>query len=88
MMRALSRRLLMAVAILGCARITSAQTADEIIEKYPTAIGGRAALAKITSRSTTGAMTLSTPTGTGAIDILKHNVKMDEALFSRPATEK
>jgi len=45
------------------ARIASAQTADDVLEKYLTAMGGRAALGKLTSRSTTGTMTVSTPAG-------------------------
>ena len=105
-MRPLSRRLLVPVMILGCARIASAQTADAVVEKYLAALGGRAALAKVTSRSTTGTMTLSTPTGTvsGTIEVLNEQpnksrtlikldlsslgIKIDEALFSRPASEK
>jgi zinc protease len=60
-----------AALILTCGRVTAAQTADEVVEKYLAAIGGRAALAKITSRATTGTMTLSLPTGpvTGSIEI-------------------
>ena len=45
-MRTLSRRLVLAMLVLGCAQTTVAQTADEVIEKYLTAIGGRATLAK------------------------------------------
>jgi outer membrane lipoprotein-sorting protein len=41
----------------------SAQTADEIVEKHLTAIGGRAALAKLTTRKGTGTITISTPNG-------------------------
>lgn len=41
----------------------SAQTADEVIERSITALGGRAAHAKIKSRVTTGAITFSTPGG-------------------------
>jgi len=50
----------------------SAQTADEIVEKTLTALGGRAALGKLTSRSTTGTITVSTPGGdvSGTIEIL------------------
>lgn len=50
----------------------SAQTADEIVEKTVTALGGRAALAKIDSRLTTGTMSVSTPGGdvSGTIEIL------------------
>jgi outer membrane lipoprotein-sorting protein len=40
-----------------------AQTADEIIEKHLAALGGRAALAKITSRRATGTVTVTTPGG-------------------------
>lgn len=71
-MRTVSSRLLAAVVILSCGRIASAQTADEVIEKYLTAIGGRAALGKLTSRSTIGTMTLSTPAGdvSGPIETL------------------
>jgi len=49
----------------------SAQTADEVIEKYLTAIGGRPALGKLTSRTMTGTITLTTPGGevSGPIEI-------------------
>lgn len=48
-----------------------AQTADEVIEKHLDAIGGRATLSKMTSRTMTGTITLSTPAGevTGNIQI-------------------
>jgi len=48
-----------------------AQTADEIIEKHLTAIGGRENLAKLTSRVMTGAITLATPAGdiTGTVEV-------------------
>jgi outer membrane lipoprotein-sorting protein len=62
-MKAVSTRLLLAALVLSWGRTASAQTADEIIEKYLTAMGGRAALEKLTSRSTIGTMTLSTPAG-------------------------
>jgi outer membrane lipoprotein-sorting protein len=41
----------------------SAQTVDEIIEKVIAAGGGREALAKVTSRATTGTITVTTPGG-------------------------
>jgi hypothetical protein len=70
-MRIPVRRLIAAALILGWAHGASAQTADDIIEKYLTAIGGRAALAKLTSRSMTGTITLSTPGGdvSGPVEI-------------------
>jgi outer membrane lipoprotein-sorting protein len=71
-MTAVSKRVLLAILVLCWAHPASAQTADEIVEKYLAAIGGRAALGKLTSRSTSGNMTLSTPAGdvSGTIDIL------------------
>jgi outer membrane lipoprotein-sorting protein len=71
-MKIVARRLFVAAMILGCARVASAQTADEVIEKYLTALGGRAALAKLTSRSMVGTMTLTTPGGDvpGTIEVL------------------
>lgn len=49
-----------------------AQTADEVIERSVTALGGRAAHAKVTSRQMTGTITLATPAGEigGSIEIL------------------
>jgi hypothetical protein len=49
-----------------------AQTADEVIEKSLAAMGGRAALAKVKSRSTVGTIVLSTPAGeiNGTIEVL------------------
>jgi len=48
----------MALAAL-CAVQAQAQTADEVVEKYLTAIGGRAALAKLESRISTGSIAVS-----------------------------
>lgn len=49
----------------------SAQTADEIVEKTLTALGGRDALGKLTSRATSGTITVSTPGGdvSGKIEV-------------------
>ena len=70
-MRTVSRRLFAAILVLAAARSASAQTADEIIEKALSAVGGRAALAKLTSRSMTGTITLTTPGGdvSGPVEI-------------------
>lgn len=65
-------RLLMAVVLmLSGARAAAAQTADEIVEKHIAALGGRAALAKLTSRTITGTITVSTPAGefSGPIEV-------------------
>lgn len=61
-MKRLSRLLLAAMA-LGWTHIAAAQTADDVVEKYLAAIGGRQALAKLTSRTMIGTITLATPQG-------------------------
>src|SRR5262245_18771670 len=62
----------LALLFLLPARIASAQTAEEIIEKSITALGGRAAHAKLKSRSTTGTIVFATPAGeiSGTIEVL------------------
>jgi hypothetical protein len=62
-MRILAQRFATAVIVLAGAHVSSAQTADEIIEKSIAAMGGRAAMEKITSRSMTGEISLTTPAG-------------------------
>jgi len=61
------------VAVLTVCRASAAysQTVDEIIDKYLAATGGRAALAKLTSRVVTGTISLSTPAGelSGTIEV-------------------
>lgn len=71
-MRVISRRLAMALFLLAWAHVAWAQTADEVVERALTAMGGRAALGKLKSRSTTGTITLSTPAGdiSGSVEIL------------------
>ena len=71
-MRTASRVLAVTTLLLGCAPAASAQTADEVIEKYLSAVGGRAALSKLTSRSMAGTITVATPVGefTGPIEIV------------------
>jgi hypothetical protein len=62
-MRTVTRVLIMAVMAASFVQTASAQTADEIIEKYLSALGGRAALSKIKSRHVTGTATFSSPAG-------------------------
>jgi hypothetical protein len=59
-MRPVSTALVVVTLLLGGVRVAWAQTADDIVEKHLTAIGGRAALSKLKSRTTTGTITLST----------------------------
>jgi outer membrane lipoprotein-sorting protein len=54
--------LLLIPALTGVAS-GQALTADQIIEKHLTALGGREALGKITSRRATGTVSVSTPMG-------------------------
>jgi len=55
--------LLSLVLVPAAARTARAQTPDEIIEKHIAAIGGRDALSKLTSRRSTGSITLATANG-------------------------
>jgi zinc protease len=81
---------LLAVALVCSAALAHAQTADDIAEKYLTAIGGRAALEKLTSRVTTGTISVSTPGGdlTGSVEVYNKGplksrtlVKIDASQF-------
>jgi len=56
-------RFALVAVVLAWAPIVSAQTVDEVIEKSVTAMGGRAAMEKIKTRSMTGTLALSTPAG-------------------------
>jgi len=62
-MRILIQRLATVVVVLAWAHVSSAQTADEVIEKSIAAMGGRAAMEKIKTRSMTGNIALTTPAG-------------------------
>jgi hypothetical protein len=60
------------VLLASAAAAASAQTADDIVEKHLAAMGGREALGKLTSRRSTGTITVSTPNGvlSGPCEIL------------------
>jgi hypothetical protein len=62
-MNNLSVRFLWLILILQLPAIASAQNADAVIEKHLTALGGRDALGKLSSRKSTGTVTLSTAGG-------------------------
>ena len=70
-MRTLIQRLVTVVVVLSWSHLAAAQTADEIINKSITAMGGRAAMEKIKTRTMSGALTLGTPAGdiSGTIQI-------------------
>lgn len=87
-MRSTCARLLAAVAVIACARIASAQSVDDIIEKSLTAQGGRAALGKITSRSIKGNIVVTSPAGDlpGTIEILNQAPNKVRTLISLDLT--
>ncbi len=62
---------IVATVIVSRAEVAYPQTADDIVEKHLAAIGGRAALEKVTSRVTIGTISASTPGGdlTGSIEV-------------------
>lgn len=76
-------RLMIAMLVLSWAPLASAQTADEVIEKHLTAIGGRAALAKVKSRTMTGTIALNTPVGelAGPIEVMNQAPNKSRSLI-------
>jgi hypothetical protein len=62
----------LALSLLLPVQMVSAQTAEEIIDKSISALGGRAAHAKLQSRLTTGTIVFATPVGeiSGTIEVL------------------
>src|SRR6266849_2023240 len=74
----------MTALLVSRAGLARAQTADEIIEKHLTALGGRAALGKLTSRSMTGTISLSTPAGdvSGPVEILSQQPNKSRTLIT------
>jgi outer membrane lipoprotein-sorting protein len=72
--RPLPLSLLLALSLLAPVMASSGAqaTADEIIEKHLAALGGREALAKLTSQKAVGTMTIGTPNGdlTGPVEML------------------
>ena|SRR5437764_2642038 len=77
---------LLSVLIPTLAAAASAQTADEVVEKHLAALGGREALGKLTSRKSTGKITVANEAGTipGSVEIYakapnktRVNIKLD-----------
>ena len=65
------------------------QTADDIIEKHLAAMGGRAALEKLTSRVVTGTISLSTPGGdlSGTIEVYSKAPNKSRTLIKVDASQ-
>src|SRR4026208_2205433 len=82
------RKLLIAGLLLGCVQTAWAQTADEIVERHLAASGGRAALAKLTSRSNAGTITLTTPVGqlSGPIEVVSQRPNKERTLITLDLT--
>jgi hypothetical protein len=87
-MRILSRRLAAVSIVLASAQAASAQTADEVITKSIAALGGRAAFAKVKTRSTVGTITLQTPAGevTGSVELLNATPNKSRSLIKADLT--
>jgi outer membrane lipoprotein-sorting protein len=64
------------------------QTADEIIEKHLAATGGRAALSKLTSRVSSGTLTLTTPVGElkGTVEVYSKKPNKTRTMIKIDAT--
>ncbi len=62
-MSILNRAACAALLVIVSATGAAAQTAEEIVERHLTALGGRAALAKLTSRTMTGTITVTIEAG-------------------------
>jgi len=71
MSRNFLRPIVAALMLLVGPQVAAAQTGDEIVDKTITALGGRVALGKITSRLASGSITIGTPVGNvdGTVEI-------------------
>jgi outer membrane lipoprotein-sorting protein len=81
--------LIVSLALLAPASGSAAiQTADEVIEKHLVAAGGRAALARLTTRRASGKVTITTPNGdlTGPIEISSKAPNKTRALMQLDLT--
>jgi len=80
----------MVAAVTVCrAEIAYPQTADDVVAKYLAAIGGRTALAKVTSRVTMGTISASTPGGelTGSIEVYNKTPNKSRTLVKIDASQ-
>lgn len=76
--------LLSLLLVPSLAETARAQTADTVVDKYLAAIGGRDSMSKLTSRRSTGTVTISTPGGdvSGPIEILLKSPNKSRAYMS------
>lgn len=80
--------LVLAAVLVVCSTTASAQTVDDVINKSIAAVGGRAALMKLKSRSMTGTITLATPAGdiVGSVEILNAAPNKSRSLLKADLT--
>ncbi|HUK34683.1 MAG TPA: hypothetical protein VLV86_12260 [Vicinamibacterales bacterium] len=80
---------ILAVAIVCRAAIAFSQTVDDVVEKHLAAMGGRAAMQKITSRVTTGTISVSTPGGalSGSIEVYSKAPNKSRTLIKIDASQ-
>jgi outer membrane lipoprotein-sorting protein len=83
-MTTISRLALTAVLLGCCAAVASAQTVTEIVDRHLAALGGRAALETLKSRSLTGTITLTTPAGdvSGTVEVLNQAPNKERTLIN------
>src|SRR5215468_193736 len=62
-MRTIATIIVMAALLIAGSAAAVAQSADEIVERYLAAVGGRTALAKLKSEHMTGTVAMATPVG-------------------------
>ena len=80
----MGKRLFVAAALIAAvANDAAAQTADQVVERAIAAVGGRAAHAKLRSRSATGTIALGTPAGDmmGTVEMLNQTPNKSRALI-------
>ena len=87
-MKTVIHALVLPLVLLNTVRPSAAQSADEIVERHLAASGGRAALEKLTSRSLSGTITLTTPAGdlSGPIEILHATPARERILITLDLT--
>jgi zinc protease len=87
-MKIVARGLLAASLLLSGVQAAAAQSAEDVVERYLAAVGGRASLEKLTSRAVTGTITLTTPVGevSGAIEIFNATPGKERTLISLDLT--
>jgi hypothetical protein len=80
---------IVATATICRAEVAYPQTAGDIVEKHLAAIGGRAALEKVTSRVTIGTLSASTPAGElkGSIEVYNQAPNKSRTLVKIDASQ-